>query len=40
VVDFANAVTGGTSSNTVYVARSRRAADADATAGHAQRVAS
>ncbi|MDR6143586.1 spermidine synthase [Microbacterium foliorum] len=40
VVDFANAVTGGTSSNTVYVARSRRTADADATAGHAQKVAS
>ncbi|KQR48623.1 spermidine synthase [Microbacterium sp. Leaf161] len=40
VVDFANAVTGGTSSNTVYIARSRRTADAGATAGHAQKVAS
>ncbi|MBT2473947.1 spermidine synthase [Microbacterium sp. ISL-103] len=35
VVDFANAVTGGTSSNTVYVARSRPAADPTAGRGSA-----
>lgn len=37
VVDFENAVTGGTSSNTVYVARSRRtgAEVLDASAPHA-----